>query len=94
MENEYAWVTSKYQIEGYESPNINDELLRKKDSQIYKRITDKSCEAIENFNQDLNNGQDCEDNRNCKSATCTSQNTGQPFLCTGLVEGKSCNKAY
>jgi hypothetical protein len=61
--DKYAWVTSKYQVEDY----INFENLTpvqydnklmdyKKDSQIYKRYTEKSCEPIENFNQYLNNG--------------------------------------
>ena len=42
----------------------------KKDSQIYKKFTEKSCEPIENLGQNLENGRTCDTSRLCKSAFC------------------------
>lgn len=78
------------------------------DSQIYKRYTEKSCEPLENFEQYLNNGQPCTDNRNCMSQNCTRKqdsdiqasggNTFSQCLldceCLGKEEGVSCTNSY
>ena len=60
----FAWVTSKLQVSTIDKKD-------KLQSQVYKKYSEKACEAIEELQlQELNNGRGCEASRMCKSAYC------------------------
>lgn len=63
--DDFAWVTSKAQMD-FTLPEQT-----KANSVIYKKVTSKSCEVLEAFTQNYNNGRLCSGfNRYCKTGRC------------------------
>ena len=81
-DTKFAWVTSRLQV--------TDLAETKSNSQVYKRYADKSCEPIEEFQQEFENGRACDSSRMCRSAFCKPKDQ----VCIGVDELASCLEHY
>ncbi|CDW79579.1 UNKNOWN [Stylonychia lemnae] len=80
-DGQYAWVRSFNQ-------NMSRlDLSYKNNSQVFYRYTQKHCEDITTFQQQLQNGRKCQVSAQCLSNTC-DETTGK---CIGKTEGVSCS---
>ena len=78
-DQKFAWITANKQNLGIEEKTPDN-------SQLYKKFTDKECELMEFMNQDLKNGRDCMDTRECEKGLCNTT----IGICVGEEEGESC----
>ncbi|CDW76768.1 UNKNOWN [Stylonychia lemnae] len=80
VDGEYAWTRAIRQNNSTQNRTARD------NSQVYQRITEKTCEDIQADDQLLQNGRKCELPIQCISRDCDSGKR----KCVGKEEGQSC----
>eukprot|EP00347_Sterkiella_histriomuscorum_P016997 403351056 len=81
QDGQYAWVRAQNQV--VKSLDQNN----KNNSQVFYRYTEKHCEDISTFKQQLQNGRSCDVSAQCLSNTCDSVQK----RCVGKSVNESCS---